>query len=144
MYKSCILLEQVFISVPLIRPKLSPISCYNYIQESMHNGIASFIEGCQRFWIWLLFVILFNPYNIYAPFYSAPSYGNISICPYPGSWIGNLVRHLICIFFFCSVLLSYVLAIYSVYSFYFLVGSFFNYLKHTSPTRFSVRNKNGI
>ena len=58
----------------------------------MFGEIAYLIEGYQSTIYFLLFVIGFNPCNIYALFYGAPVYGNISISPELGNWVGDFVR----------------------------------------------------
>ena len=68
----------------------------------MSIALASLIEGNWRIFILLLFVIGFNPYNIYTIFYYAPMHGDISICTYLGYWVGAYVWPLICVFLFVT------------------------------------------
>ena len=52
--------------------------------------VASLIEVHWRICILLLFVIGFNPYNVYALLYVTQTYGEIYICTYLGYWVGAL------------------------------------------------------
>ena len=52
----------------------------------MPGEMASLIEVHWRIFILLLFVILFNPYNVYALLYCAPTYGGIYIFPHLVYW----------------------------------------------------------
>ena len=53
----------------------------------MKTAFVSIIEGCWRIFILLLFMIEFNPSNIYAPCYDALTYSDIRICPRMGYFI---------------------------------------------------------
>ena len=57
---------------------------YKYLEGILHVALASLIEGHWCIDILLLFVIVFNPYNVYSLLYGAPTYGDISISPYLG------------------------------------------------------------
>ena len=58
--------------------------------------------------ILLLFVIVFNPSNFYAPLYGAAKYGNSSICIYLGNHLWYFLRILIFVHFFAhKYLLTY-------------------------------------
>ena len=65
----------------------------------MRISLASLVEGHWRIFILWLFVIGFNPYNFYALLYGAPTYCDISICPYLVYWIRVYVRFLVLILF---------------------------------------------
>ena len=53
----------------------------------MCTELAHLIEGYQHTSYLLLFVIGFNPFNIYALLHIALAYGNSYVCPQLGYWI---------------------------------------------------------
>ena len=71
--------------------------------EILHIALASLIECHWINCIWLLFVIGFNPFNVYALLYGAPAYCNFSISPYLGYRIRGFVRLLILICIFLRI-----------------------------------------
>ena len=86
----------------IVRPHIYSILGYKYLEGTLPVVLASLIEGHCRTYILLLFVIGFNPSNIYVLLYSAPTYGDISTCRYLGYWIRACVRLLILIRFFVA------------------------------------------
>ena len=73
-----------------VRPNLCSILGPNHIEGFMVGGLASLIEGHWLIFILILFVIGFNPYNVYALLYGTPTYGEIYIFTHLGYWIGAL------------------------------------------------------
>ena len=67
----------------------------------MNIAPASRIEGHWRIFIIssLLFVIVFNPYNVDSLLYGAPIYSDIYIFPYLVYWIEAYIKLLIFVLF---------------------------------------------
>ena len=85
-----------------MRPK---IICVMYLPPQLK------ISGAIA--ILLLFVIGFNPSNIYAILCSAPAYAGSSILPYMGYWIKAFIRLLILVrvFFMLYYFLKYFITV---------------------------------
>ena len=68
----------------LIRPNIYYGLGYNTITGFMYISLASLIEGHWRIFMisLLLFMIVFNPFNVDALLYGAPIYSDIYICPH--------------------------------------------------------------
>ena len=66
----------------------------------MRIALASLTEGTGAISISLLFVIGFNPSNIYWLLCGAPMYGESSICPQLGYWIRYFIQLLVSVRFF--------------------------------------------
>ena len=96
----------------LFMPNLYSRLGSKYIEGILPVAPDSLIEGHWRICILLLFVIEFNPSNVYALLYGAPEYCEIYICPYLGYRIGAYVWLLILICFFCYALQSALSKIY--------------------------------
>ena len=70
--------------------------------EFLHIELASLIEGHWRAYFFWLFVIRFNPANVYAFLYGAPPYCEVSISSYLGYQLRSYARLLIIICFFAT------------------------------------------
>ena len=78
----------------------------------MPVALASLIEGHWRIFILLLFMIEFNPSNIYALFYGALTYSDIPIFPQ----LGYCIRAYIGIHIFIRFFIAHVYVIqYYIY-----------------------------
>ena len=93
-------LEWVLVPFAFVRPNIYCRLGSNSIVGFMPFLLASLIEGYWCIWILLLFVIGFNPSNVYLIFYGTMTYGDISICSYLGYWIGAYVRFLLFVWLF--------------------------------------------
>ena len=82
----------------------------------MCSALGYLIEGYQH--TSYLFMIRFNPSNIYALLYVAPSYGNCYICPNVGNWVGAILRILVFVSF---IIVHYYLLPYFIIVRFFII-----------------------
>ena len=82
--------SQEWVISPLLLVRLNPLRSF------LPVALVSLIEGH-----WRMFVIGFNPYNVYELFYSNLVYCDVSISLYLGYRIRLYARLLIIVCFFC-------------------------------------------
>ena len=129
-YESCVHSNGSLFPFLFIRPNIYSWLGSKSLEGILHVAFAYLIGGHCLNYISFLFVIYFNPSNLFALLYSALTYVEISICPYLGYRIRAYVHLLIRIqFFLCTNTLPHILYLWGLQKhFWLVILVFFSFL----------------